>query len=135
MMGVACRFDPKQHVVIRSCVADSIGRGAPTRVRGSLFLYRHRVTGCYVLGQWTGPDRRMFMDVLNMGPFLSGVGRVRDIVGRMYEYNPVPLWKEMGQKRRSMLSQQQDESNEDADWRIWREGRERLGKVQVALTG
>lgn len=135
MMGVACRFDPRQHVVIRSCVADAIGRGAPAKVRGSLFFYRHRVTGNYVVGQWTDTGHRMFMDVLNVGPSLGMVGNTVHRLGKMFEYSPVPLWKELGRHGRSRLEAQQDEAMEHLDWEVWKEGRERLGNVHVALSG
>jgi hypothetical protein len=132
MMGLKCRFDRAQHEVLRSGVARTIGRVAPKRVRGYLFLYLHKREGNYVVGLWHKKGK-IFEDVLNLGRRLPVGYQVSRDVARMFEWNPVPLWKEMREVQSQRVHKQQDESDAQSDDWEWRRRKNRDPKCRVAL--
>lgn len=131
MMGVACRFDKRQHRVLRSCVADAIGRVSPGRTRGTLFLYRHKWTGNYVVGQWADTGKRSFYDVLNLGPAISD-GKAGEKLAEQFKYCKTPLWKELREVESERVHRQQDEGSALTDEWEWRRARDQ--RCRVALS-
>ena len=74
MIGQACQYRPEQHEMLHGDVENWIKRGIPDlKIRESLFVYRHRLHGTFVIGLWVGPGR--FVDVLNMGHSLANFNR------------------------------------------------------------
>jgi hypothetical protein len=130
MMGLVCQFDPRQHYVLRGCVARAIGRVVPKRVRDHLFLYRHKVYGNYVVAKWEKKGR-LFEDVLNLGPRLPMGYKVGRDVARMFEWNPVPLWKELREQAYQREKKRTDEGMTMGEKMFWKAEKQRKSTIAI----
>ena len=69
MLGMACKFDNRQHVIVHPELERWLMRQVPPHVGDSLFTYFHTIERNYVIAQWVRPGH--FVDVRNLGPHLS----------------------------------------------------------------
>jgi len=76
MLGAASVYDDRQHALIPRheildfCVRETNG----AHDEKDLFLYHHEFTGNFVIGKWLD-RRRLFVDLMNLGPSLGGFTR------------------------------------------------------------
>lgn len=69
MLGMTCKFNRDQHVILHHEILDWTKRQALPKDRVSLFLYFQRYEHTFVIAKWIKPGE--FVDILNLGTMLT----------------------------------------------------------------
>ncbi len=69
MLGMTCKFNRNQHVILHHEILDWTKRQALPKDRASLFLYFQRYEHTFVIAKWIKLGE--FVDVLNLGTTLT----------------------------------------------------------------
>ncbi len=78
MLGMVSFYNRNEHTIIGGELAawiDRLTQGDPLR-RGRLFLVRYNKIGSFVIAEWMGKSKNIFVDVLNLGKSVN-LSRVR----------------------------------------------------------
>jgi hypothetical protein len=79
MLGLVSNYTTEDHTIVGgelSLWLERLIEGDPKR-RGRIFLVRYNKLGVFVIAEWLGRPKDVFVDVLNIGKSLSNFGRVK----------------------------------------------------------
>ena len=76
MLGSACQYNPKQHVILKpSFLKWCKDQTSDERVKAELFVYRQMQVGTFVIARWVDKSKGMFVDLVNLGGSLGNFTR------------------------------------------------------------
>lgn len=79
MLGLVSNYTTEDHTIVRgelSLWLECLMEGDPKR-RGRIFLVRYNKLGVFVIAEWLGRPKDIFVDVMNLGKSLGSFGRVK----------------------------------------------------------
>ena len=87
MMGMVSNYDPMEHAIITGeldAFVKRLVRDDPTR---RLFVVRYLELGVFVIAEWLGKPKDVFVDVMNLGKSLSSFDRhkAEELRSRLFE--------------------------------------------------
>jgi len=76
MLGLVSNYNSVEHTIIGGEISEWINRlveGDPQR-KGRLFAVRYNELGVFVIAEWLGKPKDVFVDVMNLGKSLGNFG-------------------------------------------------------------
>lgn len=73
MLGMVSVYNPDEHTILGGELAawlNQLVEGDPLR-RGRLFLVRYNKIGSFVIAEWMGKSKNIYVDVLNLGKSIN----------------------------------------------------------------
>jgi hypothetical protein len=91
MLGMVSNYTSKKHTIIGGDLALWLNRLVENdrERKGKLFLVRYNEIGSFVIAEWLGRPRDVFVDVMNLGKSLSDFDRAKADELRKRLFEPV----------------------------------------------
>ncbi len=88
MLGLVTTYDAREHSLIPGDVdafVKNLVRNDPTR-KGKLFIVRYEKHDTFVIAEWLGRPKDIFVDVLNLGNSLGNFddGKAKELCARLF---------------------------------------------------
>lgn len=110
-MLIADTFDPAVHEVYEGALAKYVR----SELReDDLFVYRHKGTGNWVIAIWEpGSEKRMFREIVNMGPSLASADRrLLHELKYVWQGPPSGILKRLEGMQRAEINRRREEDEE-----------------------
>ena len=138
MIGMACRYDKRQHRIIHPRIERWIQRQVrDSKFRASLFMYYHRSHGTFIVARWVVPGR-LFEDIINLEYSLSNFDKEMARQFRIQVRSPVgrrQLSRALIQKERDRISRLQQQNDKKVEYSEWKKQKYLENKLTVSLAG
>jgi len=120
MLGMVSNYNTNEHTIIGGELARWLDRLVENdrERRGKVFLVRYNKIGSFVIAEWLGRPKDVFVDVLNIGKSLSNFGREKAEELRHRLFSPVTAEETMqfiSGKDSDYLHGLQDEDAEETE--------------------
>jgi len=120
MLGMATNYNSDEHSIIGGDITDFLCRLVEndSQKEGKLFVVRYNKNGVFVIAEWLGRPKDVFVDVMNLGKSLSNFTRQKASELRQRLFAPLTAEetsKQIAMAESNYFHRRQDENEEEEE--------------------